>query len=684
MTLGRMPERQLITYAPRTEREFPVNLMGRAHFFESRTVYRWRNPSVYQQPGHTRSDRYLHHNDGYLRNLHVACTDDIYTGSGNSTWKRTYVRKVTPLKVRLATWVVDFSYDPESWADWSIMILRALPAAFAMTFVFWDGKSRIRKRQSLSYAPVLYCFHGNAKVWSNMLENQTGRGLLARDNQVYRLLRPRYLCFLNEPFNGENCGTDIQNSSLNCLFFAYSTQKFSHSSDEDLLALHEIAETACWAAKFPAYWIACSYMQDPSKMEADIYQISDVLRGADSMIIAVERGDTEAMLHDWGSRMWMFPEVHTRDDKLQAPRIVAKNQFASQVWTEVDPDMSRHLIDHHLGNITLSQLELSALALRCLYSRHTTEYFQGDQAYALMGLLRLRPRVDSADTAFHAFFRLSLANDSEKLLERYICTLHLNPDQSWHGMQDAYQSTLWDMTPNWEVGGIADDDNFIIDVYWFTGPSLKRSFSQILVEWNGMFLIIVVILLALGAPSRSRNPGLIAVAVIFLLIFLYIVCLTTELVRVNYGGKFHETQAEMFGLEGHLNAATIERSIFGGNFSQFTWSPNSSPLSRSRVNEYGEREGMDPYKDPVVRMKVEAAKKAQPGDMRIFTLVDTYNMQLILFEAVRPPVTLMFCASEGGMQRQVGCSYEWETQTMYRETVLGLPTTSLSRMDRVP
>lgn len=59
-------------------------------------------------------------------------------------------------------------------------------------------------------------------------------------------------------------------------------------------------------------------------------------------------------------------------------------------------------------------------------------------------------------------------------------------------------------------------------------------------------------------------------------------------------------------------------------------------------------------------------------------------MELTLFEAVRPPTTFLFCASEGGMQRAIGCSYEWTDQTMYRETVLRLPTTALNRMDRVP
>lgn len=140
----------------RAEKEFPVKLKGSKHFFESRSIYRWRNPVLYQKPGYNftnnevkirhrdyagrvsfkpRSDRYLHHNDGYLRNMYVACVDDIYEGLGTSTWKRTYVRKVAPMKVRIATWIIDFSYDPQSWGDWGIMVLRTLPAAIAMALV---------------------------------------------------------------------------------------------------------------------------------------------------------------------------------------------------------------------------------------------------------------------------------------------------------------------------------------------------------------------------------------------------------------------------------------------------------------------------------------------------------------------------------------------------------------------
>ncbi|KAF4980287.1 hypothetical protein FZEAL_3658 [Fusarium zealandicum] len=730
------------------EKEFPVKLKGTHHFFGARTIHRWYNPVLYQKPGYnytdtenkmrhrdyagrisfkTRSDRYLHHNDGYLRNIYVAATDEIFEGPGTSTWKRTYVRKVAPMKVRIATWVIDFTYDPRSWEDWGIMILRALPAAIAMALVFWDGKPTIMKR-NLWYAPVLYNYHGDAKVWSNLLENRKGLSLMARNNQVYRMLRPRYLCFLREPFNDQNRGVDArsvvelensdgQDATLNYLFVAYSTEYFNHGSEQDMVALHHIAESACRAAKLPAYWIACSCMRDENELESDVYRISDVLRGANSMVIAVGRGKsaassgkitTEHLLREWGSRMWTFPEVllspgrtisvYTRDGNLDAPLVVAKNQFAAQVWTYMDPDVARHLIDHYLGTINLSRLEQAVLALKCLYSRHTTEYLAGDQAYALMGLLRLRPQVDRTDTAFQAFSRLSLANDSDRLLERYICTLPVDRDQPWYNMEDAYESSLWDITPYCQVAGIAENDTIVIDgawgmsirwktfypVYWSTGPSLKRHLAGLAVEWNGVFFIAAIALIASGASGGTYGASMIGPGVIFLLLFLYVWMVTPSLVRIIYGGKFADTQAEMFGFEGHLNAPTIERAIFGGNFGRFSWSTNGSPLSRTIVNEFGERVGIDPCRDPEVRMKVEAAKQARPGDNRIFTLVDTYNMELTLFEAVRPPVTLMFCASEGGMQRAIGCSYEWETQTMYRETVLRMPTTALNRMDRVP
>lgn len=141
-----------------------------------------------------------------------------------------------------------------------------------------------------------YQYYGTPKVWSNHLENRMGTStsLLARNNDVYRLLKPRHLCFLRRPYDEELHGVDVRAvadweaehqeeeedekegsssgdpRSLSYLFIAYSTEHFSHDSDADLNALHVIAETAARAAKVPAYWVAASCMRDPQELESDV------------------------------------------------------------------------------------------------------------------------------------------------------------------------------------------------------------------------------------------------------------------------------------------------------------------------------------------------------------------------------------------------------------------------------
>lgn len=113
------------------------------------------------------------------------------------------------------------------------------------------------------------------------MENRQGISPLIRTNESYQLLRPRHLCFLRNPESDEIHGVDIrrteewemtdgQNSYLSYLFVAYSALQFSHESDDDLNILHRIAETACRAAKLPAYWVACSCFQDATEIESDV------------------------------------------------------------------------------------------------------------------------------------------------------------------------------------------------------------------------------------------------------------------------------------------------------------------------------------------------------------------------------------------------------------------------------
>jgi len=531
--------------------------------------------------------------------LIVQCTDDIFEGPGNSTWQRTYIRNVSPLKSRIATWVLDFGHDPESWADWTFMILRALPASIAMTFCFWEF-TQPRLENNSWYAPVPYRFHLDAKVWDNKLENRKGLSLLAANKQVYRTLKPRHLCFLNSPREDGLRGIRIENvtaweqgeegklANLDYLFVAYSSKQFNHSSPEDMKALCRIAEHACRAAKLPAFWIGSHCMREPGELESDVYRIADILRGAQKMVIAIgaptaaasaaenlkSRTDPETLLRQWASRMWTFPEVllspgdsvtvYTRGN-LDSPWVITKNQFAGRVWGTNgvtvfegkkqlpeycdDGRVSGQLLDHYAGTLELSRLELSVLLLKCLYARETEGYLPGDQAYALQGLLRLRPQIDQTDSKFQAFARISLANDSDSLLERYICILPVSPFQNWHDMTDAYGAELWDISPECQVAAICDDDTVVIDgahgatIRWksFYYVAYSRNFSWrrwvacLLMEYQFAFFITAIGLFS--STTKTSSFSQILVGLIFLGLYLYFWISTPRLVRLSLGGK---------------------------------------------------------------------------------------------------------------------------------------------------
>lgn len=132
-----------------------------------------------------------------------------------------------------------------------------------------------------------------------------------------------------------------------------------------------------------------------------------------------------------------------------------------------------------------------------------------------------------------------------------------------------------------------------------------------------------------------------------------------------------------------MDIRSLEHLLFGIRGSHLHWSAAGSPLSRVSADSRGYCSGEDPSTDPIVRAKILAARRAKLNETRIFTLVDTHTRTVTLFEAVRPPTALVIAASEGGMQRALLCSLDWRTQTLVRETVIRVETTSLSKMDRV-
>jgi len=49
-------------------------------------------------------DRYISRTDGKVSKLVVQAVDDIYDNTTNCTWRRTFIRNIAPLYIRLADW----------------------------------------------------------------------------------------------------------------------------------------------------------------------------------------------------------------------------------------------------------------------------------------------------------------------------------------------------------------------------------------------------------------------------------------------------------------------------------------------------------------------------------------------------------------------------------------------------
>lgn len=543
---------------------------------------------------------------------------------------------------------------------------------------------------------------------------QISRGALNPISE--RPIEPKYLCFLKSVEGVEirevpQRGDDHHDPAATYILVSYTSEHFR--TEEEQLFLHDVGEHAARRAGVQAYWVGCSCLGNTEdEVQDNVWRISDVVRGARSMVIAVadvqgkeQSNDNTAALREWGTRVWTLPEVlltpsnseipvYRRNRSLNAPMIVHKRNFAT-LWG--DASISRELIDHYEGNLTLSSLELVTIALKCLYSRQKGNHLPGDMAYALMGLLRRRPTVVKSDTAFQAFARLSLANDNDLLLERLICTLPKSLSQPWYDMDDQWGVSLWDILPSTQVCGIADKDTVIIDgcyaaaIRWkafaavasLTRDSWSRFLFRYLFRSTSYLFIIGIALVAAGGATGAGGASLKAIGAIFLTIALLITLASPYIIRKLYSGKLWGTQAWFFGFEGYMDISTIEQHIFGADMGHLKWSTNGSPLSIHRANKHGECIGQDPTGNPETAKKVKKAVDAPMGEQRIFTLIDTYTLTVTVFEAVRPPVAVVMCGAEGGMQRALLCSYDWSTQTLYRESVLRMETIVLEQMARV-
>ncbi|KAL8717734.1 MAG: hypothetical protein Q9225_005045 [Loekoesia sp. 1 TL-2023] len=704
--------------------------------------------------GYEINENFLSPYDGRLCPLIIQSSEDVLQSQPKSTWHRKGIRHGSPWMIRIANWAMSRDHGSEDSVGTDVAVARRrwLPACLALSLLISLPIEVAATPSNFGrYDPFLY------KDWrypldaQNKSENRDDTQINNRHSEVQtrrpvvgqrlKLAGPDYLCFIESDGNvvpskvSDWTEENERMTSTDYVFVSFFGRHFPGSKGNKYL--QDVGVDAARAIGVNAYWSSNSCLwnldeEDEGKnkreKEQTIWNMSDIIRRASAIAIAVP-GPLDAQfngdsLKEWGNRSWTMPElllytghhpifIYEQVKRLDERRRLPRRELWNKTWS--DTAYSGQLIDHYEGSLMLTPLELNTVALHCLQNRYTTtEYLPGEVAYILMGLLQQRPEVVASDSEFQAFARLSLANDSNLLLERMICLLPSSLDADWWSLEDAWNATLWDIYPKSQICGIGEGETVILDgahgaaIRWdrFV-PVLTlgdETLRHRLARWTfrtmpAFFFIGIIWVIASVVTSQWAS---LAIGGTLLSLSAVIVFLSPLLLRLIYSTKTRDSQPFFFGIEGYLDKYQLELLIFGSYEGRLNWSAANSPLSRHRLDREGMRRdfpnldeeslieqnmytGLDPVEaDDGVKDLVEKASRSSLHEKKIFTLVDTYTMTITLFEAVRPPVAVVVCAAEGGMQRALLCSEEWTTGTLFRETVLRMETRVWDKMDTLP
>ncbi|OAQ59325.2 3-hydroxyisobutyrate dehydrogenase protein [Pochonia chlamydosporia 170] len=563
--------------------------------------------------------------------------------------------------------------DPDKWdaGDWLSVMIRWIPASVGMSLlIFLPQNGLPADKNPHSYLPFRYNGYRYPRMARNFWENRkeiyelhpSDAGAATDDSlQMYRAFKPRFLCYLEEKTDEDGRVRwhfvtkpvrPNQNDHTPYVFISYTKEQFdipndsqaTHQNYQNLFAW-AINATAYYAenlvegARTPkAFWIDCkcqpakrvdasgqvndnlSEREKKELIDRDIYTMSDIIRGAESTIVithSVTDSVSNDLLRGWGDRVWTLPEVILSKGSNVTlvvhggkPELVPKVRLAELAWK--DAGEARQLVEHYT-NLHLSRLELVSIAIKALARRSLKGHHEGDRSYALMGLLRVRPLIDSQDTSFQAFAsRLSLPQDNDRLMERLICLLPRSPDEPWDSMSDIFNSSLWDIYPDTQVCGIGENDTIVVDgfrgalIQWSMFSPVQTMHRQtllrkIILMATACIPILMIVgppMLSTGVSSQNTGPtgqtdsgrdlriaGGVLTAIALLILFsapLY--------VPHMYNGKLYEVEPCLFGVEGYVPLPEVEELLFGFRLNRLKWSTYGSPLSRHRHSSaYRER-----------------------------------------------------------------------------------------------
>ena len=662
-------------------------------------------------------DTYLSPSNSVPRRVIVQATDEARKDQSPVSWRRTQIKGTIPLALRMAEWSLSpslsrtNSFFRQALTALPLQALLALPGANAP----WEMTDV--EESYLDYPGYHWKWPKHA---INLLDTrEDDRKRYEKPEKLsskQRLYRPRQLVvFQNEEWQVvENPPKDLQ-----YIFISYHWDSFAGFEDRvDIMAQH-----MCQKAGLKAYfqdWKCNASKGDKDLLTADVNRMCDAIRGSKFVALLLPDGKLQRK-HDWGRRMWTLPEGLLAPSKLQvctwlrlndySVQLMGKVELTSQFWEEAFEDSEeipgRILAEHYEGVITLSRLELFSTAISALKSRVTTNDFTGaDLAYALMGLLHYRIDPDPTDDLFQVIARLSLANDNDRLIERLTSMFPKAIDSNKDFFKsiadkDQYETHAWDIEPRCQVVGVGDEPSTVIlsecravPIRWKRFPrmmykrhrGLKKRIAELVIRsgawWivtgYGLAFTYAPIFLAwaelsdtigrfLSGPTPHYARWLWAAILLFICTGLVLAIFAPKAVRRLFGGAVLQAAPHLVAFEGTLPRADLERLVFGSDARRLRYEPSSTPFSQGFRHPYI-RKGIEP--DWIAGSQ---PKDPLPGH-HWFTLVDTGNLCITVFQAKRPPTVAFITGAEGGMLRAVLCSWRFANDCHYRETVIRVPS----------
>ncbi|KAH7634668.1 hypothetical protein B0T09DRAFT_9858 [Sordaria sp. MPI-SDFR-AT-0083] len=717
-----------VVYRVGTAEEEDIEDLGKVHKVDGKLVYvnqfhqqtrKFLDVAVYLSP--TRFTP---------RRLIVQATDSVIKTRNNrrGDWIRTKVTGNVPAVLAMSEWALSPFKNQGFWAKtkgtFRIFVV-AIPLQIMLAIPFlgrYDDDDEVTD----TYTDYPGYYWRWPKYAVNALDMAPGTdewhnvGYNSALNVAKRAQRPRRLY---AKVNGKWTtidGDTFDNSMRRYIFISYMWGMFPDEAGAE--KAHHLARRIADREGFDCYWMDRELVNKNTKADTDydVYTLCDIVRGSSGVCLMMPKDGTQERL-DWGGRMWTLMEgllapgdyvtYCFEDAKGQlVTKKIRKVEMTASFWRQPDSEYwensqaVRILAEHYANVLTLSRLELLPATITALSTKSRKEFTGSDLAYAVMGFLHYRiERSDDGTTVFQNLARLSLGNDSDELVERMLCLL---PQPSTKDIfetlseRDEYGTFLHHITPQCQVVGVAHEDETVIldscraiHIRWkdFPRATVQRDmgFGKMMAVFFlafGIWWLSFGIQMTLGyipyfagfaltdGETGKSYVGWVVAGFFFL--GLLFSAPSPFSVRRLFGGTVLKSTPNLVGFEGVMPIAQLEKIIFGNVEGRLTYAPSASPFSRNN-REINERRGREPswIKNPDSALHDLMKEKLLPSNKhQLFTLVDMGELTVSIFAAERPPTVALLCGKEGGMLRAVLCSWRFETDCLYRETVVRMPT----------